>query len=296
MNSSSPPPQWSPERVVDSDLAASLIDNQFPALGPVILEPLGEGWDNTAYLANNMMVFRFPRRQIAVPLIQIEARVLPRIAPQLPLYVPRPTWVGRPSREYPWPFLGYPLIAGCTADAADLDDPGRAALARPLGEFLRALHSLPSEGLAGDTIGRLDAKRLIRRIRGLIEVPDPVLSNWLDASAELKPSGRRAIVHGDLYARHLLLEDDGSLSGIIDWGDLHEGDPAVDLAVAWSFLPPAARGAFRAAYGPIDDGTWYLARLRAVHYGALLIDYARGVGDERLDREAQTILRLVADE
>jgi aminoglycoside phosphotransferase (APT) family kinase protein len=290
------PPQWSAERVVEPELAASLLETQFPELGPIVLEPLGEGWDNTAYLVNNLMVFRFPRRQIAVPLIEIEARVLPRIASKLPLPVPRPIWVGRPSREYPWPFSGYPLIAGCTADVADLDDRGRGNLARPLGEFLRVLHALPSEGLAGDSIGRLDAKRLIGRIRGLIEAPDAALRGVLDTSAELRPSGRRAIVHGDLYARHLLLEEDDSLSGIIDWGDLHEGDPAVDLAVAWSFLPPAARGVFRASYGPIDDGTWRLARLRALHYGALLIDYARGVGDGRLVREGQTILRLVAVE
>src|SRR5262249_54101918 len=157
-----------------------------------------------------------------------------RIAPKLPLPVPRPMWVGRPSRDYPWPFLGYPLIAGRTADVADLDERGRSVLARPLGEFLRALHALPSEGLAGGTIGRLDAKRLIGRIQGLMPAHDGAVHDILVASADLRPSGRRSIVHGDLYARHLLLEEDGSLSGIIDWGDLHEGDPAVDLAVAWS--------------------------------------------------------------
>ena len=287
---------WAAERVVDPDLATLLIETQFRDLGSIVVEQFGEGWDNTAYLANNLMVFRFPRRQIAVPLIEIEARVLPRIAPKLPVAVPRPLWIGRASREYPWPFSGYPLISGRTADVAGLDDRRRSALARPLGEFLQALHALPSQGLAGDTIGRLDGERLIERIRRLVPAPDPAVRDILAASAGLRRSDRRSVVHGDLYSRHLLVDEGGRLSGVIDWGDLHEGDPAVDLSVAWSFLPPAARRDFRAAYGSVDESTWRLARLRALHYGALLLDYARGIQDTHLVREGQAILRLVSAE
>src|SRR5213078_2237000 len=113
---------WAAERVVIPDLARRLVDAQFPDLRPVQLELLGEGWDNTAYLVNNLIVFRFPRREVAAPLLEVEARVLPRIAPRLPVPVPRPRWVGRATSEYPWPFLGYPLLSGRRADLAELDD------------------------------------------------------------------------------------------------------------------------------------------------------------------------------
>ena len=46
---------------------------------------MGAGWDNTAYLVNGEWVFRFPRRTIAVPLLEAEGRVLPKLAPRLPL-------------------------------------------------------------------------------------------------------------------------------------------------------------------------------------------------------------------
>jgi len=292
---------WAAERVVDPDLAGRLIESQFRDLRPVQLELLGKGWDNTAYLVNNLSVFRFPRRKVAVPLLEVEARVLPRIAPKLPVPVPRPHWIGRPVLDYPWPFSGYSLIAGRTADRAGLDGPGRSALARPLGEFLKALHALPAEGLEGDTIGRADPKRLIERIGralskgGLLDDPSPAMAVAAEC-AGLRPGTRRVLAHGDLYSRHLLVDDEGRLSGVIDWGDLHQGDPAVDLSVAWSFLPPPARAQFRDAYGFIEEPTWRLARLRALHYGVVLLEYARSVGDDRLAAEAETILILAASE
>jgi hypothetical protein len=39
----------------------------------------------------------------------------------------------------------------------------------------------------------------------------------------------------------LSLGDDGQLAGVIDPGDVPLGDPAVDLAIAFTFLPPDAR-------------------------------------------------------
>jgi hypothetical protein len=61
-------------------------------------------------------------------------------------------------------------------------------------------------------------------------------------------------VHGDLYARHLLISDDRQLACVIDQGDVHRGDPAVasdtlPLGV-WSgsvldFIPGSLLGNFR---------------------------------------------------
>jgi aminoglycoside phosphotransferase (APT) family kinase protein len=292
---------WAAEHIVKPDLARRLIEDQFADLRPVQLELLGEGWDNTAYLVNNLIVFRFPRREVSAPLLEVEARVLPRIAPKLPVPVPRPRWVGRPALYYPWPFLGYPLLSGRRADLAELDDRQRRDLARPLGEFLRALHGILPEGLDGDTIGRADPERLIERIGkvlskgGLLGDPAPVLAAAAEC-AGLRRGMRSVLAHGDLYVRHLLVDDEGRLSGVIDWGDLHRGDPAVDLSVGWSFLPPEARDAFLRAYGTVEEPTWRLARLRALHYGVVLLEYARGIGDARLFREGRTILRLAGTE
>ncbi|HYI01687.1 phosphotransferase [Hyalangium sp.] len=101
-------------------------------------------------------------------------------------------------------------------------------------------------------------------------------------------------VHGDLYARHLLVDGHHAVTGVLDWGDVHLGDPAIDLTIAFTFLPPEARGAFRAAYGRIDDATWDRARFRAFHYGVVLLLYGRSEGDPALVRTGRDALRYGA--
>ena len=263
---SSPP--WTAERTVSRDLARDLIEDQFPELAPARVESPSEGWDNVAYQVNATWVFRFPRRTIAVDLLRTEVTVLPMIAPRLPLPVPVPLFVGEPEERFPWPFAGYRRLAGRTACRADLDDEQRSRAAEPLARFLRALHSIPAEeaaraGAGPDTLARMDVQlrrgmltdRLdTLRAKGLIDDVRP----WREIAEAMPaglPPGGPALVHGDLYARHILVDDECVPCGVIDWGDVHLGEPALDLSIAHGFLPPAARGAFREAYGPIDDDT-----------------------------------------
>src|SRR4051812_35619656 len=109
---------WSAEHVVTDSLARSLIEAQFPELALARVELLGTGWDNTAFCVNGACVFRFPRRQFAVPFLENEMRLLPALALLVPLAIPNPRFVGRPTEAYPWPFAGYPLLPGRTACAA----------------------------------------------------------------------------------------------------------------------------------------------------------------------------------
>src|SRR5438128_4318930 len=136
----------------------------FPALAPVSVREFGVGWDNTVCLVNNSLVFRFPRRRIAVPLIETEVRLLPWLSEQVPLAIPNPCYVGSPSTDYPCMFAGYSLIPGHSMTAAKVTDDARQAMARPLAQFLAALHSISPEearvrGAAQDPIRRLDATR-----------------------------------------------------------------------------------------------------------------------------------------
>lgn len=290
---------WSPECVVSPALAGELVRGQFPELACHDVTLLGEGWDNTVYRIDRRWVFRFPRRQLAVELLQTEALLLPRLAPRLPVAVPRPVWHGRPTQAFPWPFLGHEHLPGTTACSLALAADQRLTLAPSLGRFLAALHTSPvPDGLCADTLGRLDRDRLVPLLRerlatlverGLLATAGPWLT-LLDASADAPGPVARCITHGDLYARHLLLDERAALVGVIDWGDAHRGDPAVDLSLAWSFLPAAARPAFFAAYGAIDERTAALARLRALHSAVAITLYASATGAAGLAREGRTAL------
>lgn len=298
-----PRPEWAAEESVSPERARSLIESRFPELAPAQVRPLGEGWDNRAFLVNGRWVFRFPRRALAAELLRTEAAVLPRIAARLPLAIPAPRFLGEPGEDFPWPFAGYERIAGETACRARLDAHMRTRAAEPLAAFLRALHAIPADeaGAGPDRLGRLEVeprrRRLAQRLeglhaRGLIEAPAPWLALSEEVPAGWKP-GASTLVHGDFYARHILVDGKRRPVGVIDWGDVHCGDPAVDLSIAHGFLPPEAREAFRSAYGAIDEAAWRMARFRALWVAAAAASYAADTGDEPLLREGLTALRFV---
>lgn len=298
---------WEAEVTLEPQVALDLIQEQFPALQASKIAVLGAGWDNTALLVDDQWVFRFPRRQIAVGLIEREYCILPKIAPHLPLAIPVPTLRGTPTARFPWPFTAYQRLPGTTACQADLTDDQRVALARPLAQFLCALHSTPitlgkSCRLAGNpftgvnqdklqTGTRLNLEQLLEL--GLLE-DTTVFYELLDSIDRYELSNRTVICHGDCYVRHLLLNDKRELSGVIDWGDIHLGDPAIDLAIAHSLLPAQAHPLFRETYGDISNDTWKLSRLRALYSSTMLAIYGHHAGDVVIAREGHRTLELLA--
>ncbi|MBV9270292.1 MAG: phosphotransferase, partial [Candidatus Eremiobacteraeota bacterium] len=99
-----------------------------------------------------------------------------------------------------------------------------------------------------------------------------LLLRFLEHVAPHDREGARCIVHGDLYARHILVDDKRRLNGIIDWGDVHFGNPAVDLAVAFYVLAPNDIEPFYDAYGSVDARTRALALYRALYHAVLVVD------------------------
>ncbi|GGW65555.1 hypothetical protein GCM10010320_53520 [Streptomyces caelestis] len=56
-------------------------------------------------------------------------------------------------------------------------------------------------------------------------------------------------LHGDLHPANMLTAD-GTFCGVIDFGDLCAGDPALDLAAAWILLPDGPADRFHDTYRP----------------------------------------------
>ena len=65
-------------------------------------------------------------------------------------------------------------------------------------------------------------------------------------------------MHGDVSPENLLVGD-GRLTAVLDFGCCAIGDPACDLAIAWTFFSGASREAFRNRMG-FDQATWARAR------------------------------------
>ena len=297
--------EWDADVELDVETAAALIAAQFPHLARAPVEPLASGWDNTVFRVGGQWVFRFPRRAAALGGLARESSVLPRLAPRLPLPVPVPVLVGRPGAGYPWPFYGAALIPGRELATCGLSSAERADAARSLGRFLAELHRPDVAADAGaalpvDPFSRgHPAQRLKRSLPWFDSLADA--GTWVpDAAVEAlyeearplpAPSGRPVLVHGDLHLRHLLVDDAGRATGVIDWGDVCLADPAVDLSIGFAAFEAEARAAFFDDYGPVSPEREVRARVLALSLTAALADHASSTGDAPLLAEALAGLR-----
>lgn len=87
---------------------------------------------------------------------------------------------------------------------------------------------------------------------GVITDPGAVRAVWEDAVAAPGWAGPALWLHGDLHPANVLTAD-GTLCGVIDFGDLCTGDPACDLAACWVLLPEGAIDRFHGACRPAPD-------------------------------------------
>lgn len=260
----------------DVALVRRLVAAQFPGWAGLEVRPVrASGMDNATYRLGADMTVRLPRFERWVGQVEREHRWLPWLGPQLPLPVSQPLAKGAPGEGYPFPWSVYRWLEGGTADIHDpasIADFGHAA--RALAGFLAALRRIdPAGGPApewsnafrGVPMGSPDdsiavearVRPKIAALEGLVDT-DAITAVWESALAAPAWEGPPVWIHGDLAPGNLLAAD-GRLSAVIDFGTLAVGDPACDLAVAWTFLPAAARDIFRTEL-PVDGATWVRGR------------------------------------
>jgi aminoglycoside phosphotransferase (APT) family kinase protein len=242
---------------IDAAFVRALLRRQHPDLAGLELRAVPGGWDNMMWRLGDDLAVRLPRTPRGPALLRQEQRWLPVVAAGLPLPVPVPVRTGEPTADFPkyWGVVRW--VPGEPADQAPISDP---ASADSLAAFLRALHrAAPSDAPAGTTRGvplatvqsqfpewitAIDAGDLADQAR-------QVWARALAAPAWHQPA---RWLHGDLHPANVVVRD-GALCGVLDFGEICAGDPAVDLAAAWVLLPAGTASRFFHAYGDVDEAT-----------------------------------------
>lgn len=289
---------WIATIIIDQTAAKDLIEQQCSLIVHAI-ELLGEGFDNIAYLVNKELVFRFPRRQMGIDCMENEIALLPYIAKQVSFPFSCPLYIAKPTHSYPSSFAGYPIVPGtplCDIPVALISD---SHFAKTLAIWLKELHSVPVlkehvQYLKGDQSWRYDIDGMITKRKSMLEQYE---SYFVDAGFNTKdlftvleqlalldyiPLEQNTYVHGDLYSRHLLVDDKQQLTGIIDWGDIHIGSAAYDLTVVYSLLAPNAQDLFFQYYGAVTDPIKNFALMRAFCHAIALLAYCYETHQENL--------------
>ena len=208
------------------------------------------GFDNTVMNVNHDWVFRFPRREIAVRLLETEGKLLPLLEESgAGLHISG-------SGLLRQAFLSV-QVAISRISLCGRDHPVSGSLCRERRESL-PLHwpgSLKSfteqcggsrkTGVPYDELSRVDVeKRHPILEKNKDEIKDLNLFHQMDKlETYLHNLPRKALpeettlVHGDLHFKNIVVDHEGILSGILDWGDVHLGHRAIDLNLITAFSP-----------------------------------------------------------
>ncbi len=268
----------SDEADIDEALVRRLLAHQMPrwaGLPLQLVEPIGT--DNVMIRLGDALVLRLPRTEAAATGIDKEQRLLPRLAPELPVAVPTPVGAGEPGFGYPWPWSVSAWTAGDNPRPGEAD----AALAADLADFVNALRDIDTFRLAAKGPlhhYRADSIQLRDEVtrRCIAECPRPIDSArvaraWDGARQVADFASAPVWMHSDLHPGNILVRN-GRLASVIDWGGLALGDPAVDLSVAWTLLTPQTRPAFRARVG-LDDDCWRRGMAWALSVAVVALPY-----------------------
>lgn len=189
---------------------------------------IDDGYDFEVAIVDDDWVFRFPRRAAVEEALELEIAALPALAPALPVDIPSFEYISRSPL-----FVGYRLIRG--QPLVDEDAEGVRA-------FLEALHGHDASGLPLERHDWVEAYReqcaeFERLVFPVVDLDRRAQAQRLFGEVETLVDFRPSLIHADLGPEHLLVRD-GRLAGVIDWGDMRLGDPALDYA--WVLNGPFA--------------------------------------------------------
>lgn len=230
--------------MIDVDVYMTLIQRNFPQVAVQIALPITRGWDSFVLEVNGELIFRFPMREDAVEYLQRELSLLLVLEQALSTLIPHFDYIGQGDANYPYMFVGYRKLCGVALEDESITPKQLVALAPALANFLSELHSFPvvqaiQAGVQEHTPAQW-RERYQERYTDLQERVFPLLDAELRAKSErlwedflddwASFTFQPVLIHCDLACEHIFCDlERGFLSGVIDWGDVTIGDPALDF-------------------------------------------------------------------
>lgn len=252
--------------IIDLRLVRRLIAEQFPIWKDLPLSPVARsGWDNKTFHLGPTMLVRLPSREHYAQQVEKEQFWLPKLAPYLPLEIPKPLALGKPADGYSWNWSVYRWLDGEAAAVTEISNLSEFAV--NLAQFLMALQKIDTSGgpfpglhsfYRGGSLTHydLETRQAIAVLSDKIDA-DLATAIWeraLTTSLNHPP----VWVHGDISLGNLLIKR-GRLSAVIDFGQMAIGDPACDLAIAWTLFTGESREMFRSTFS-FDKEMWLRGR------------------------------------
>jgi aminoglycoside phosphotransferase (APT) family kinase protein len=261
----SAPKMLDDEVETDAELVRRLLESQHPQWARLPIAPVpSSGTVNAIYRLGDDLCVRLPRVERFAGDLEKEQVWLPKLASRLPIIIPESLAKGSPGEGYPFHWGVYRWLRGETWTTDHVTDLCQAAA--DLARFIAALQAIdaadgprPYPGGCGAPLAEKDhcVRAAIEDLRDTVDA-DGLTTAWDAVRDAGEWSGPPLLVHGDLRPPNLLVAE-GALSAVIDFGGLSAGDPACDLAPAWTLFSGESREVFSAAVS-LDAATWMRGR------------------------------------
>lgn len=226
----------------------------YPEFPITQVELFSEGQNLEIFRINEEWIFRFPKYERGIDELKREVEFLKDVRNKLSVSVPDPIYTSLKTNA----FVGYRMLKGKPLKKEVFDSiENKNDLVKELAIFMRSLHGVDKlDSMLGSAENEYEIwHNLFLRMKEKVFVHmsekarQSVSANFASFLHEIRNSEfKRTVIHGDFGPTNLLYDAiNQSLSGVIDFGSVTIGDPALDLAAAFC--------------GPFGLGTEWLAKV-----------------------------------
>ena len=204
------------------------------------VKKIGEGLESQSYLINKAWVFRFPKH-VSETLDPLAEKTFSQKL-KLSTSVPEIKFIWNDPWGYPETISGYEYLLGNSLEHVRPEELDQDCLGSQLGTVLTELHAMSGVDVA-NVIDQLATLRtwgedldghLCRISHNILSHSQrTTIKSYFDQYQFDLPSSECVLIHGDLGADHILLNEQKRLTGIIDWSNHTKGCRYRDFVGIW---------------------------------------------------------------
>ncbi|WP_429845557.1 macrolide 2'-phosphotransferase MphJ [Brevibacillus sp. FIR094] len=255
-------------------------------------------------------VLRQPRRDDVVETARYEKKVLDLVAKHLSIEVP--DWQIHTSE-----FIAYPILSGIPMATINMETKNYEWYLNPeslpelciqtWAEALVELHGIHHDLAreAGIRVmqpneARASLREKMNEVKRVFGVSGALWDRWQKwfADDSFWPA-HSVLVHGDLHPGHILVDENGKVTGLLDWTEAEVADPATDFTVFYLLFGDSALADFIKRYEKAGGRVWphmheHIAEMTSV-YPVILATFALKSGLEEFKIMARQALGVDED-
>jgi len=220
------------------DHLLSKLQNEFPKLQFTDTKLITKGWDHDVLVIDNAFIVRFAKEKLDKKSFEREINFLEKFSKISNIQIPDYTLLSNDKT-----FGGYAMIPGEELTSTlyqKLSDEKRTDFIRDIALFVSKLHAIPLSKakeygfeLYGSWIAEVNKKATWfeeefypKMTAHLTADENTFIRDFVVSFCKSQHMIHPVLGHFDLGHDHILMNPDGSISGIIDFGDISIADPA----------------------------------------------------------------------